>query len=124
MTTLSLSQELWKLGLRINTEKRWIEYKTQQFSLYDRNTSPARWSGQEYPAYSTDDLLEILPNYIDPNLWLTIRKLYRTWEVGYMFSESWLNQIENVSLPEALAKMTIWLLENGYEFKDGRIEKR
>ena len=122
MTPLQLSQELWKLGLRITTEKRWVEYKTQEFSLYDRNTFPARWSGREYPAYSTEELLEVLPAKLIKNnrdYWFHITFVgMREYSVYYgdILKKKIMLNFEDKSLSDALGLMCKYLLENGYTY--------
>ena len=115
--SLELAKELWKLGLKIETEKWWAD------TLTDR-----RWGKDTFVfrAYSTDELLAVLPYKINKIDYLIIRKAFVGYYVQYWDYESkeMIGKMNNKSLPEALGLMCKYLLTNGYEFNGKEIVRK
>ena len=128
--SLSLSKQLYEAGLRIETEKVYCNLKKQwrenedRFALYDNDTAKARKYNdkldEQYPAPSTDELLAVMPYKINTVDYLIIRKAFESWYVQYWDYESreMAVKIKDDLLPEALAKMCLWLLQNGYKYNE------
>ena len=139
--SLPLAKELLELGLKIETEKYWVnnsarfdtpkekwEYNwlifckcDSLFLEYVRSTTKAI-----YPAYSTDELLAMLPSTYhiwrgypenDKGNWMCVKFS----EPEFEYDEHW----EQADTPvEALGRMCKYLLTNGYEFNGKEIVRK
>lgn len=115
-TSLPLSKQLYKAGLRIETEKKWSKwyYGVLTFGKpaelfegeYRVIDTPVYLDETEYPAYSTDELLAVMPDNLEINKYLKDKY------------DVWLEDIccDGQNLNEALGKMALWLLQNGYHY--------
>ena len=65
-----------------------------------------------YPAYSTDELLEWLPDETE----MTKRANQYAFTLGT-------TKVDTIPA-EALGRLVLWLLDNSYVFKDGKLEGR
>lgn len=132
VTSLETSQKLKEiLGDR---EPSWYWFEVQQgWSLFDGKYIRRRFKDNLkelisedsiYPAYLTDELLEILPKILqyseesfiyNAGLYVAYHNGHNRWDVFYSDANY---KTHDKSLPEALAKMIIYLHENKlYEFK-------
>jgi hypothetical protein len=137
VVNLDLSKQLYDLGIKKPSLFYWqledqsdIEkYKTEWIVLYGLDENIFRVEKSIiYPAYLATELLEILPYFINhkndcPNYYLYIshailddvNKIKKYW-IGYHswvpFSEEKIPSIDDELLPNALAKMLIYLVEN------------
>ena len=138
--SLELAKELWKLGLKIETEKWWVS--CDEFSRnWNISNSKVGWK-ESIPAPSTDELLACLApcykvkygNY-DKEVYIylqidkhpDIRKGYRCAyypefndEAKPFFNLNFMDK----SLPEALGLMCKHLLINGYIFNGKEIVRK
>ena len=130
-TDLELSKELYKLGLRIETEYYWEDFKLVRRGL--DNSGRVGYTQFSVPAYSTDELLAVLPKQIESfgyfDLIISYPGLKRV-EVSYikygLNDDNKLYQIEKMyyinrdNLPQALGLMAKWLLQNVYHYDKER----
>ena len=115
MTSLPLSQELWKLGLKINTEKRYYDVLFPNGSRKIFLSGGNRIEGcpndfvsfEAYPTYSTDELLEVLPDRIE---------IERYNFNFYVYIPEYKHREKDIDLSEALGLMAKYLLEHGYTY--------
>lgn len=100
-----------------NTEKVIDDY----WNIDDRNLTRVEWDNTPmYPCPSVMELLDEMPTDIDylwENRWLRIMyvaedEAWEVWEVWYLFGSTW--RVEYWTIPNALAEMRLWLVENGY----------
>lgn len=127
----NLSKRLWELGLRNRADKFWIINNhdgKSRISSEGLLIEPSMFAKQ-YPAYSTDELLEVLPDYIyDAGYMLTIVKtdVNRYW-VNYPNHAGevlcGLPEFVDKNLAEALGKLCEYLLTHGFTFQEGKIER-
>ena len=124
--SLPLSKELWELELKIETEKWWIIYDREWECVYIKYHEELADVNNYYPAYSTDELLVVLPYKINKIDYLVIRKAFTGYYVQYWDYESkeMIGKMNNKSLPEALGLMCKYLLTNGYEFNGKEIVRK
>lgn len=130
-TSRDLSEKLYKAGLEIETEK-WHYLPCQSHGMIPWGEICSRefaktWNSEYvYPAYSTDELLAVMPEYFITNYCelsqITILKIDKKYRVCYkdnsgvsaykgerlVFTED--------NLSEALGLMCLWLLQNGYHY--------
>jgi hypothetical protein len=118
--TLSLetSKKLVELGMKLETEKWWIKTKWRDFRI----VLGKRIKGviHIYPAPSSDELLEVMPDWSDANDMMGII-VFRDCGIYFVQLKRYLSDAYKVdfnseSLSEALGKMCLWLLENGYHY--------
>ena len=122
--SLELSKQLYEKGLKIGTEKWWVKSSEPEwlpigeFGLCDKeHTDIKNWHC--YPAPSTDELLTVMPAYINgqqAELKISKDSCGNYW-CQYLLDEG--NDVvgfSDKSLPEALGLMVKWLLENGYRY--------
>lgn len=130
-TSKELSEKLYEAGLRIETEKWHICIQDVTNGVQDtwivspNYSSNPGWQKQYrnpvIPAYSTDELLAVMPFAIKEPLisvreQLVITKIIDVYFVFYnpLMGEEIRAKYKDSSLPEALGKMCLWLLENGH----------
>ncbi len=121
-TSLQLSKQLYEKGLKIETEKWWnfdckkpLHLDNEVFEgklLYHDNPDKAGYS--YIPAPSTDELLAVMPVYIDEH-YLTIRKDVENYYNVHYGSKILVTRVE---ISEALGLMVKWLLENGWKYDE------
>jgi len=76
-------------------------------------------TGEIYSAFTVAELGEMLPKYIDTDdrYWLTISCPIKDWKIGYWADNdcvvAFKSTQRNKTLTNAMAKMLIYLLENG-----------
>mgnify|MGYP001596300158 FL=1 len=121
--SLELAKELLELGLKIETEKWWIIYDRECECVYIKYHEELADVNNYYPAYSTDELLAVLPETIPDPIYLhqlTIRK-----DIDGYFNVHYGPKIlcTRKGLPEALGLLCKYLLEQGYVLKDGILTK-
>ena len=125
--SLELSKTLWERGVKLETEKWWVDFHQGYGEDHREYNKKLIWElrykdssiyfPNRIPAPSTDELVEILPREISI-MQLPEGDSFR-WDVGYNAYQMKLQKFEyakNGELPEALAKMVIYLLDNGYHF--------
>ena len=119
VTSLPLSRKLAaafkEKGIKPpESEFKWIKVKIEGANFVLR-VHDHGWDGaEEYPAYLSDELLEGMPVVINNQYEFRIALLRSgIWELSYA-DEGCLEIIENKSLPNACAEMTLWLIDNGY----------
>ena len=128
MTSQKLSERLWKKGLRIETEKWWrnswraIEYGHRNqpddgtyWRIVSNGWIPVNKSVC-FPAYSTDELLAVMPVAIRVETYSAVDG--NGYEISFPFenAEESRHAFCSVILPEALGLMCEWLLDNGWKF--------
>lgn len=108
-------------------------YCTQIFDLVSLSPSKIIYRQQggvliTYPAYSTDELLEVIPSGINlEDIFLVIKgdEDYHVEMYDLGLNKSMSRRFSDKSLPEALAKMCLWLFENGYIYdQDKKVMRR
>jgi hypothetical protein len=131
-TSLDLSKKLLEKGLILNAERWWVIYDTKWF-IANKNDGITDTNNQ-VPALSAGELLAILPpSFLDESgnegklvyIYLQIDK-HPDVNKGYRCkyypkynpeAQPFYNlDFMDVSLPEALGKMCLWLLDNGYYY--------
>lgn len=139
-TSLPLSKRLWEKGLLVNTnDESIITFETtagwcsgattKRYDCIQEHINSG-CKADHYPAYQTDELLEVLPNFIDDDKEynLHIEKVINNdyiirYENGSAETYSGITGEDdyyecNESLPEALGLMAEWLLGNGWVFDE------
>jgi len=124
--SLELSKQLYGLGLRIETEKWWIpdiindEISWRVDKYHSSCVEYFRTSRYiKIPAPSTDELLAVMPYKINNQHYLVIGKAFKGFIVRYFNYEKLQMYKTNAdTLSEALGKMCLWLLENGWRWDD------
>jgi len=99
----------------VNTQIDWYIVNQGRFNVINEG-EPCNF--QSCPALTTDMLLEWLPKEIDKNNWYHVLSIFcfpDVFEVCYTNEDIVLNDetIEDKSLPNALAKLLIWLKTEG-----------
>jgi hypothetical protein len=128
-TSLELSKRLWDLGLKLDTEKWWFKTIDKGWGVYNRLGWALFEEAEKYPAPSTDELLEVMPEEIEyqgHTCRLSIGKndkWYAVWydstdmlEINSAWTRLTANEENEESLCEALGKMVLYLLENAYHY--------
>lgn len=141
-TSIELSKKLHEAGLKIETEKWWcdkfpfvcsepiiIDLKTKERWRTSGNGGGALSFEQPAidalmsnisPAYQTDELLAVMPYKINNICYLVVCKAFSDYIIRYFdYEKIEIVKIQNKSLPEALGKMCLWLLSNGYCYDPG-----
>jgi hypothetical protein len=114
-TSLEVSKELKEAGWKKETKCSWTDaYRVDgNFDLV--NISFLKCSGKNvYPALLSDEILEELPQgvYKESSYYLVIHPTLTGWTVEYryrIFTDEVLCCLEDKSLPDALAKMWLYL---------------
>ena len=131
--SLELAKELLELGLKIETEKWWIIYDKEWDCVYIESKEELADTNNYSPAYSTDELLAVLPYEIKEAIvyeqqmyyWLKIEKELNHYIVLYLDENNdGLKFTDDKSLPEALGLMCKYLLQNGFEFNGKEIVRK
>lgn len=135
-TSRDLSEKLSKAGLEISTEKYWCDFGTKKWEVILERYVPHPDMGRScpLPAYSSDELLKVMPAVIQPHdisycYHLRIMKRNGNDEltnflVEYESCENLVDgeiipnlaTFQGYSLCEALGFMIEWLLQNGYHY--------
>ena len=133
--SLELAKELWELGLKIETEKWWADTitdrrrgndtfdKLHNWKLIDLSCAKSRISNNDkfvFRAYSTDELLTVLPTKISLCAYYT-KTEYRVVDND---KERCANTQVNSNPAEALGLMCKHLLTNDYEFNGKEIVRK
>ncbi len=123
-TSLKLSKWLYEHGVKANTKYRWSqwywgvltfgkpaelfkgEYRVIETSCFIDDT--------EYPAFSCEELLEMLPKYIPKYGFMEIWMPSNEWRIEYKSDVKILTSHKNI--PEALGLMVKYLIEQGYVY--------
>jgi hypothetical protein len=112
-TSLELSKKLYEKGLELNTEKWWCDFGKEWKLLIEKfKPHPAMDRSCSIPAFSTDELLAIMPE-------IRISKKKDAIYIEDRDNDKWyLRLAERITLSEALGKMCLWLLENNWSYDD------
>lgn len=120
--SLDLSRKIAKLAKEkdiklLGSDHCWCQYNETQWEVTNLPfyADIPRMDNQ-YPAYSVDELLDMLPDtYADYRFKLWMKEdVIRDYVVGYGSIDANKIIIVNQSPAEALALLLIWLLEQGY----------
>jgi len=126
--SLELSKKLYELGVRKKSVFYWLVYSGK----YERNPKVVSFGKPPnnflfdysifYPAYLASELGEMLPQEIKTIHYKFPLKIHRekndTWDISYNASPQ-SNGVEEIwtqadTLDNAMAKMLIWLIEQGH----------
>lgn len=121
LTSLVTSQRLRELGVPQDSLFYWVITLTTDYHISytegDKSLLPQE-RNDFYSAFTVAELGEMLPEEVESKkeneYYLTIRRAFRgQWEVSYSNSQvSFIHQAAD-TLADAMAKMLIYLLENG-----------
>ncbi len=120
-------EEIKKLGVFkiVGLEGMWFYYDCFYPELHSNLPTEKEieeMSGQIYPAYSTDELLAVMPRNISIKQYdeKDSVRFQVEFDEGYMKQKTY--RYDN-SLPEALGLMCEWLMDNGYKLKNGGLKR-
>lgn len=124
VTSLELSRKISEalegIGVRVETYWWWCKHKKERYKIinldYIVRYEPSYVS--EIPAYQTDDLMALLPQIINENYRFITTKSNGGYSVYYLMEDCnfnlcvpYDNSIDDKSLPEALGKLLVYLIE-------------
>jgi hypothetical protein len=116
VTSLEISKQLKETGWKKETEFYWLPcfngVKEEWHLVPKKELCGCGGCKEALPAPLATELLEELPSELEDTCVLLIRKLEKEYEVGYGV-DSITKEFEDKSLPNALAKMRLYLKKEG-----------
>ena len=114
-TSLEISKELYEKWFRkesyfiLQDYKGNWDFRLDTSEYWNHKTVPSTYIS--YPSYLSDELLMWLPAILTKRwIWLVIDKELEWYSVSYMLDEDYYFTQKSESLPDALARMVIYLL--------------
>lgn len=113
---ISQMKHLKELGVDTRTASLcWVCLLSEPYlSFYDKEYPQE--DTKVVPAFTLQDILDLLPNNVDNELFLFIEKGKHKWRIGYtdISSDEIFEDFSDKNFIDAAYEMLCWIIENGY----------